>query len=105
MLELFDDDALYYLPRRAMMRGKHSISEFFVQLGALIDAIEHHAAYFDIIVQGDLVVIEGTSNGRTTDGIEWRAGQTHAGARCDVFEPRCRPSSSRHHGRRRSAPI
>jgi ketosteroid isomerase-like protein len=87
-LELFDEDALYYFPKRGMMRGKKEISEFFVQLGSLIAAIEHHAAYFNIIVQGDLVVIEGTSNGMTTDGVEWRAGQTHAGAWCDVFEIR-----------------
>lgn len=85
-LELFDDDALYYFPKRGLMRGKKEISEFFEQLGALIATIEHHAAYFNVIVQGDLVVIEGTSHGTTGDGVEWRAGQTHAGAWCDVFE-------------------
>ena len=87
-LELFDDDALYYFPKRGYMRGKAQIAEFFGQLGALIASIEHHAAYFNIVVQGDLVIIEGTSNGVTTDGVEWRAGVTHAGAWCDVFEIR-----------------
>lgn len=87
-LELFDEDALYYFPKRGMMRGKAEIAAFFQQLGSIIAKIEHHAAYFNTIVQGDLVVIEGTSNGMTADGVEWRAGDTLAGAWCDVFEIR-----------------
>lgn len=85
-LELFDDDALYYFPKRGLMRGKEQIAEFFVQLGALIKMIEHHAADFNVVVQGPLVVIEGTSRGTTADGVEWCAGRTHAGYWCDVFE-------------------
>jgi hypothetical protein len=87
-LELFADDALYYFPKRGLMRGKPEISEFFGQLGTMFRSIEHHASYFNTVVQGDLVVIEGTSNGVTADGVEWRAHQTHAGAWCDVFEIR-----------------
>ncbi|MFE6904668.1 nuclear transport factor 2 family protein [Streptomyces sp. NPDC057717] len=87
-LELFDEDALYYFPKRGLMRGKEQIAEFFEQLGSLIRSIEHHFLYFNFIVQGDLVVVEGTSNGVTTDGVEWWAHRTHAGAWCDVFEIR-----------------
>jgi ketosteroid isomerase-like protein len=87
-LELFDDDALYYFPKRGLMRGKSEIAEFFTQLGSILGSIEHHAAYFNTLVQGDLVVIEGTSHGVTADGVEWRAHQTHAGPWCDVFEIR-----------------
>ncbi|KXF52253.1 hypothetical protein AXA44_01190 [Rhodococcus sp. SC4] len=87
-LELFDDDALYYFPKRGFMRGKKEIAEFFTKLGAIIATIEHHAAFFNFVVQNDLVVVEGTSHGTTVDGVEWRAGQTHAGNWCDVFEIR-----------------
>jgi len=87
-LELFDEDASYYFPKRGIMRGKKEISELFPQLGAMIGKIEHDSAYFNVVVQGDLVVVEGTSSGVTSDGVEWRAGQTSAGAWCDVFEIR-----------------
>jgi hypothetical protein len=40
------------------------------------------------IVQGDTVVVEGTSYGKTANDVEWRAGVTHAGRWCDVFEIR-----------------
>ena len=45
-------------------------------------------AYVNVIQQGDTVVVEGTSYGATKSGVEWRAGQTHAGRWCDVFEIR-----------------
>lgn len=87
-LELFDDDAIYYFPKRGTMRGKKEIAEFFGQLGGVIARIEHHEMFYNTVVQGDLVVIEGTSNGETADGVEWRAGTTLAGNWCDVFEIR-----------------
>ncbi|HEY3650383.1 MAG TPA: nuclear transport factor 2 family protein [Streptosporangiaceae bacterium] len=87
-LELFADDALYYFPKRGYMRGKKEIAEFFGRLGGLIASIEHDAAYFNIVVQGDLVVVEGTSSGTTAGGVTWRAGVTLAGYWCDVFEIR-----------------
>jgi len=87
-LELFDEDALYYFPKRGLMRGKKQIAAFFEQLGTMFRSIEHHAMYFNFIVQGDLVVVEGTSHGVTADGTEWWAHRTHAGAWCDVFEIR-----------------
>ena len=85
-MELFAEDALYYFPKRGFMRGKAEIAEFFGELGKTLSSIQHDHAYFNVIVQGSLVVIEGTSSGKTADGIEWRAGQTHAGNWCDVFD-------------------
>lgn len=85
LLELFDDNALYYFPKRGVMRGKKEIETFFGQLGAIISRIEHDEMFFNIIVQGDVVVVEGTSNGTTADGVEWEAGRTLAGNWCDVF--------------------
>ena len=50
---------------------------------------KHDLAYLNVIQQGDTVVVEGTSFGTTQGGVEWaRAGVTHAGRWCDVFEIR-----------------
>jgi hypothetical protein len=49
---------------------------------------KHDLAYLNVIQQGDTVVIEGTSYGTTQGGVEGRAGVTHAGRWCDVFEIR-----------------
>ncbi|MFE6904186.1 nuclear transport factor 2 family protein [Streptomyces sp. NPDC057717] len=87
-LELFDEDALYYFPKRGLMRGKKEIAIFFEQLGSMLGQISHHSIYFDVVTKDDLVVVEGTSNGVTADGTEWWAHRTHAGAWCDVFEIR-----------------
>lgn len=56
--------------------------------GPKFKSITHDYAYFNYIFQGDTVVVEGTSSGVTTNGKEWRAGVTHAGRFCNVFEIR-----------------
>jgi hypothetical protein len=49
-------------------------------------AIVHDYANFNWIMTGtDMFACEGTSYGEHQDG-EWRAGVTHAGRWCDVFE-------------------
>ena len=50
--------------------------------------IKHDYAYFNFVCEGDMLVVEGTSSGSTHSGAEWRAGVTHAGRWCDVFEIR-----------------
>ena len=65
-----------------------NLKKMFSDLGSILSAIRHDYAYFNYIVQGDHVVVEGTSYGATADGAEWRAGATHAGRWCDVFEIR-----------------
>ncbi|MFI1036012.1 nuclear transport factor 2 family protein [Streptomyces sp. NPDC020951] len=87
-LELLDDDVLYYFPKRGQIRGKKDLIEFLGQFGTYVAAIEHDAAHFNTIVQGDMVVVEGTSHGVTSDGVEWHGGVTHGGSWCDVFEIR-----------------
>lgn len=88
VLELFADDAKFSFPKFGAVRGIDNIKRFFTELGGIISQIEHHSAYFNYVIQGDLVVVEGTSHGTTADGVEWRAGLTHAGPWCDVFEIR-----------------
>ena len=88
IFDLFADHAQVYFPKWGLANGRKEFEQLFVDLGAILSAIRHDYAYFNYISQGDLVVVEGTSYGRAADGTEWRAGVTHAGRWCDVFEIR-----------------
>jgi hypothetical protein len=77
-----------YFPKCALANGIDEIEQTFKNVGGIIAAVRHDYAYLNFIHQGDTVVVEGTSSGRTVDGTEWRAGVTHAGRWCDVFEIR-----------------
>jgi hypothetical protein len=86
--DLFTDDAQVYLPKWGLANGRAEFEQLFRDLGSILSAITHDYAYFNYIIQGDYVVVEGTSYGKTAGGVEWRAGVTHAGRWCDVFEIR-----------------
>ena len=86
--DLFADDAQVYFPKWGLANGRAEFEQLFADLGSLLSEIKHDHAYFNYIIQGDTVVVEGTSSGKTAEGVEWRAGATHAGRWCDVFEIR-----------------
>jgi len=86
--DLFADDAEVYFPKWGLATGREEFEKLFQDLGSLLSSIRHDYAYFNYIIQGDFVVVEGTSYGKTKDDREWRAGVTHAGRWCDVFEIR-----------------
>lgn len=86
--DLFDDNAQLYFPKWGLANGIDEIKELFTGVGSILSAVTHDYAYFNYIHAGDTVVVEGTSAGRSADGTEWRAGVTHAGRWCDVFEIR-----------------
>jgi hypothetical protein len=86
--DLFADDAQVYFPKWGLATGRQEYERLFADLGSILKAIYHDYAYFNYIIQDDFVVVEGTSYGATADGTEWRAGVTHAGRWCDVFEIR-----------------
>jgi hypothetical protein len=86
--DLFADDAQVYLPKWGLANGRAEFEQLFRDLGSILSGIAHDYAYFNYIIQGDYVVVEGTSYGKTAGGVEWRAGVTHAGRWCDVFEIR-----------------
>jgi ketosteroid isomerase-like protein len=87
-LDLFAQDAQVYFPKWGLANGMEEVQKLFTDLGSILSGIRHDYAYFNYICQGDLVVVEGTSYGTTANGTEWRAGVTHAGRWCDVFEIR-----------------
>jgi hypothetical protein len=86
--DLFDDHAEVYFPKWGVAVGRGEFEKLFVSLAGVVSRIKHDFAYFNVVQQGDLVVVEGTSSGTATSGVEWRAGVTHAGRWCDVFEIR-----------------
>lgn len=87
-LELFDDHAEVFFPKWGVATGRAEYEKLFGDLAGILSHIRHHVTYFNVIQQGDMVVLEGTSHGTTAGGAEWRAGVTHAGRWCDVFEIR-----------------
>ena len=88
ILDLFADDAQVYFPKWGLAEGKEQIGRMFGDVGAKYVSIKHAYADFNWIMTGtDLFACEGTSAGEHVDGA-WRAGVTHAGRWCDVFEVR-----------------
>jgi hypothetical protein len=88
ILDLFADDAQVYFPKWGLATGKEQIGKLFSDFGAGIKSILHDYATFNWVMTGtDLFACEGTSAGEHIDG-SWRAGVTHAGRWCDVFEVR-----------------
>jgi SnoaL-like domain len=88
ILDLFADDAQVYFGKWGLANGKEQIGQLFGDVGATIESIRHDYANFNwIMTGGDLFACEGTSYGTHRDG-EWRAGVTHSGRWCDVFEVR-----------------
>jgi SnoaL-like domain len=86
--DLFDDHAEVYFPKWGIATGRASFEKLFADLGSIVAKFKHDLAYLNVIQQGDIVVVEGTSYGTTQGGVDWRAGVTHAGRWCDVFEIR-----------------
>ncbi|MGH8806798.1 MAG: nuclear transport factor 2 family protein [Noviherbaspirillum sp.] len=86
--DLFDDHAVVYFPKWGVARGRKQYEKLFTELLSILRSIVHDNMYFNYVIQGDMVVVEGASAGVTAEGIEWRTGVTHAGRWCDVFEIR-----------------
>lgn len=86
--DLFAADAQLYFPKCPLANGIDAIKQTFGHVASIVSSVTHDYATFNYIISGDLVVVEGTSSGTTPDGTPWRAGVTHAGRWCDVFEVR-----------------
>jgi hypothetical protein len=88
ILEMFADDAQVFFPKWGLATGQEQIGQLFSDFGGQIQDILHDYATFNWIMTGtDTFSVEGTSAGRHVDG-PWRAGVSHAGRWCDVFEIR-----------------
>ena len=88
ILDLFAEDAQVFFPKWGLATGKKQIGQLFTDFGGLIKHILHDYATFNWVMTGtDTFAVEGTSAGAHLDG-SWRAGVSHAGRWCDVFEIR-----------------
>jgi hypothetical protein len=88
ILDLFAEDAQVFFPKWGLATGKEQIAQLFSDFGGGIRHILHDYATFNWIMTGtDLFAVEGTSAGEHAEG-PWRAGVSHAGRWCDVFEVR-----------------
>ena len=88
ILDLFADDAQLFFPKWGLANGKDEIGRVFTDVGATLKGIRHDYGAFNWVMTGtDVFAVEGTSYGDHRDG-SWRAGLTHAGRWCDVFEIR-----------------
>lgn len=87
-LDLFADDAQVFFPKWGLATGKEAIGRLFTDVGGTLRSILHDYSAFNWILNGtDTFACEGTSAGEHRGG-GWRAGVTHAGRWCDVFEVR-----------------
>ena len=88
ILNLFAEDAQVFFPKWGLATGKPQIAQLFTDCAGPIVSILHDYATFNWIMTGtDTFAVEGTSAG-VHQGGTWRAGVTHAGRWCDVFEIR-----------------
>jgi hypothetical protein len=88
VLALFAEDADVYFPKWGVARGREEIGRCFGDVAQLFTEILHHPEYLKMVIEGDVVVVEGITSGVAADGTEWRAGVTHAGRFVDWFEIR-----------------
>lgn len=88
-LELFAEDARVFYPKWGVATGHGEIGDLFGDVGGLVSGMSHDYETLNYVVDGDTVVVEGTSTGETADGVEWRPDGTPGGGRfVDVFEVR-----------------
>ena len=89
ILDLFADDAQVFFPKWGLATGKAQIGQLFTDFGGGIKSILHDYATFNWIMTGTDTLRRARARARacTQDGA-WRAGVTHAGRWCDVFEVR-----------------
>jgi hypothetical protein len=77
-----------YFPKWGLATGKDELARLFSDVGGTLKSILHDYSSFNWIMNGtDTFACEGTSSGEHKAGA-WRAGVTHAGRWCDVFEVR-----------------
>jgi ketosteroid isomerase-like protein len=86
--DLFAEDAYVYFPKHEPARGINEVRQLFSDIIMLFESIVHEVPYFNYIVQGEQVVVEGTTHGVLADGSEWRAGHGLGGRFVDIFEIR-----------------
>lgn len=74
--DLFADDAHVWAPydspngKHSVAKGEDQYKQLFENLAKMVEEIEHNHAYFNTVVDGDTVIVEGTSKGKL-DSEPW----------------------------------
>ena len=82
-LHLFAEDAEVFFPNWGTAIGIEKITELFNYLGSQVKSFRHHHAYLNWIINDDMIVVEGSSQGELVTGESWSDSKW-----CDVFEIR-----------------
>lgn len=69
VVELFAEDAVLKSPREGIFRGRDEVRDFYELNAEFFDEGAHHIDRYH--VDGDVVVCEGTIEGRTSAGREY----------------------------------
>jgi ketosteroid isomerase-like protein len=83
---MFHPDAEVWFPKWGVARGIAECMRLTMDLALVVRSVLHHEASYRVATHGNRVVVEGTSEGVTADGLNWKVGETYAGRFCDTFE-------------------
>jgi ketosteroid isomerase-like protein len=86
LLDLFTDDVEIYFPKFGIGHGKAAFGEFVQGFLTLVRRITHHIDQLRCWEVGDMVFVEGTTEGETIDGRSWKGGETPGGRFASVIE-------------------
>ena len=82
--ELFAPDFQFFVPKYGIGRGA---KQFFEMAGATgVQQVTHQISDLVFIESGNMVAVEGTTEGVGADGVRWKAGETPGGRFCSIFE-------------------
>lgn len=84
--DLFTRDFEFWMPKFGMGRGVDPFRELADGVRSRIVRSSHRQDAFKYIDGGDVIVVEGCTQGLGTDNVEWCGGRTPGGRFCSVFE-------------------
>jgi hypothetical protein len=84
--ELFSVDFEFYMPKFGIGRGLNSFLELAQGVQATRVRSSHHHDTLRFIDGGNMIVVEGTTEGLGCNNVEWCGGRTPGGRFCSVFE-------------------
>lgn len=67
ILELFAEDACCFFPKHSYARGIQEVTRLVMDIVPMYKSLEHDVATFSFFVQGNTVVVEGTTCGQLTE--------------------------------------
>jgi hypothetical protein len=84
--ELFTPDFEFYFPKFGIGRGLASFLEMASGMRSRVTCSTHRHETLRFFDAGNIITVEGTTEGVSTDDVEWCGGKTPGGRFCSVFE-------------------